>query len=299
MTDFTALEYRPKPIDPENILRTHRPLFRSLLDTLGLPCSNIPSDVRMAFWARAHEALNRISDYDPQKDPGPFRLMDLPYELRAKIFHFAITGANNFFLDREVAVFGESFQTESYRRGHLKWRGANGVYVKLLCLNKQVRWEVELMLFRQFAFYSSGWGYLMKYSDPSKTPNRLPKNKIRHLAYTPHKCRNFREHRMSVEMLLAEIPMLCDVRIMVTPLAVKRLTFCGSSKVGTEHIVAVAQLFRSVGKVAVIGQALNEPEERAMVEEARDRLRKSNVRWYWELDINYQLLFPSATAIRL
>lgn len=282
--------------DSERILSSNRALFRMLLDTLGLPCSSSPSDVWMAYCKRTHSAVTRVSEWDFRIDIPNFPLIDLPYELRAKVFHFAVTGTNNFFLDRETAVFGDSLERPEYRRGQLKWRGADGAYVALLCVSRQVRYEAELMLFRQFAFYSSGWGFLMKYSDPSKWANRLPKHKIRHLAYTPHKSRNFREHRLSVDRLLSELPMLCDVRVLVTSLAVQRLTFCGSTKVGTEHIVAVAQRFRSVGKVAVVGQALHVPEERRMVEEARERLKESGVRWYWELKLNYQLFLPASSA---
>lgn len=256
-------------------------------------------DVDIPFRHQALTPRTHTHGLNLQPDLPSFRLLDLPYELRAKIFHFVLTGFHNFFLDREVAVFGETFDERAAyygRRGRVKWRGATGAYIDLLCTSRQVRYEVELMLFRQFAFYSSGWGYLMKYSDPSKWANRLPKHKIRHLAYTPHKCRNFREHRLSVDSLLAGLPMLTDVRVMVNVLAVRTLAFGGSTMAGTEHIVAVARLFRSVGKVAVVGQALNSPEDRVMVKEAREQLRESGAPWYWELGLNYSLVLPAASA---
>ncbi|GIJ87464.1 hypothetical protein Asppvi_006370 [Aspergillus pseudoviridinutans] len=187
----------------------------------------------------------------------PFRLLDLPFEIRSEIFCRAISSTDNYWLDREVIIFGESLKSTYYIRGRTVWRGSNGVYMNLLTTSQQICDEVQQALFSRFAFDALGWGYTLRYSDPSKTPNHLPKHRIMHIAYTPYFTEYMREHRQSVDLILSGLPLL----------------------------MAVARLFRQVGKVAVVGQSLMGELQQQLVMEARKELEDEP--WYWELDLDY------------
>jgi hypothetical protein len=97
----------------------------------------------------------------------------------------AISSSDNYWLDREVITFGESLKSIYYIRGRTVWRDSNGVYMNLLTTSKQIYDDVQQVFFSRFAFDALGWGYTMRYSDRSKTPNHLPKHRIMHIAYTP------------------------------------------------------------------------------------------------------------------
>jgi hypothetical protein len=104
----------------------------------------------------------------------PFRLLDLPFDIRSEILCRAISSTDNYWLDREVITFGESLKSIYYIRGRTVWRDSNGVYMNLLTTSKQIYDEVQQVLFSRFAYDALGWGYTMRYSDPSKTPNHSP-----------------------------------------------------------------------------------------------------------------------------
>lgn len=224
----------------------------------------------------------------------PFRLLDLPCEIRSEILCKAISSTKNFWLDREVVNFGESLESIRYIRGRIVWRDSNGVYINLLTTSKQIYDEVQQVLFSRFAFDALGWGYTMRYSDPSKTPNHLPKHRIMHIAYTPYLTKYFREHRQSVDLILSGLPLLSSVRILISWDCAERLVRCGDTRAGSLHIAAVARLFRQVGKVAVVGQSLIDELQKQLVREARKELEDEL--WYWELDLEYPLYVPFLTG---
>lgn len=204
------------------------------------------------------------------------------------MFLLAVGSSDDFFLDREVISLGESLKGSTFIRDRIIWRGSNNVFLSLLLSNKQVRHEVEELLYNRFAFNAEGWGYIMKYSDPSKTPNRLPKHRLKHIVYTPHLTKYIRQHRETIRRMLSELPLLCDVRIMVTWQCAQGLlrNTNGNAETGTRHIVNVACLFRDVGKVAIVGQSLVGDHERKVVRDARDELKGEA--WYWELQFEYR-----------
>lgn len=72
--------------------------------------------------------------------------------------------------------------------------------------------------------------------------------------------------------------MLCTVRIMVSWECAKGLIVCGNTKYGTAFIAAVAQLFREVGEVAVVGRSTCGDLEQTMAKEAREELEGEP--WY-------------------
>ncbi|EAW21718.1 uncharacterized protein NFIA_068890 [Aspergillus fischeri NRRL 181] len=224
----------------------------------------------------------------------PFRLLDLPFEIRSEILCRAISSTDNYWLDREVITFGESLKSIYYIRGRTVWRDSNGVYMNLLTTSKQIYDEVQQVLFSRFAFDALGWGYTMRYSDPSKTPNHLPKHRIMHIAYTPYFTEYMREHRQSVDLILSGLPLLSSVRILIPWACAQRLVICGDTRAGSLHIVAVARLFRQVGKVAIVGQSLMGELQKQLVMEARRELEDEP--WYWELDLDYHLFMPFHTS---
>ncbi|GAQ04610.1 hypothetical protein ALT_1931 [Aspergillus lentulus] len=226
--------------------------------------------------------------------PTPFRLLDLPFEIRSEILCRAISSTDNYWLDREVITFGESLKSIYYIRGRTVWRDSNGVYMNLLTTSKQIYDEVQQILFSRFAFDALGWGYTMRYSDPSKTPNHLPKHRIMHIAYTPYFTEYMREHRQSVDLILSGLPLLSSVRILISWACAQRLVICGDPRAGSLHIVAVARLFRQIGKVAVVGQSLMGELQKQLVMEARKELEDEL--WYWELDLDYHLFTPFLTS---
>lgn len=246
-----------------------------------------PAHIKSSFWCPC--SLRTTIEDISTLDLPPFRLMDLPFEIRKEIFFLAIASSDNFWLDREVISFGESLQCTKFIRGRIVWRGSNGTLLPLLISNKQIHQEVEELLYSRFAF-DARWGYTMRYSDPSKTPNRLPKHRIKHITYTPDLTRYMREHRESARLIISGLPMLCSVRIMVSWQCTQRLLVCGHTKVGSLHIVSVARLFRETGKVAIIGQSLTGSLERRLVEDAREELKDEP--WYWELELDYPLFVP-------
>ena len=131
----------------------------------------------------------------------PFRLFDLPYEIRSQRFFFSICSTDNYWLDREVISLGESLRLVYFIRGRVVWRGSNGVFLRLLLSSRLIYNEVTQMLFSRFAFDARGWGYMLKYSNPSKGPssNYLPKHRIKHIVYTPYRTEYLREHQDSAK----------------------------------------------------------------------------------------------------
>jgi hypothetical protein len=224
----------------------------------------------------------------------PFRLLDLPFEIRSEILCRAISSTDNYWLDREVIIFGESLKSTYYIRGRTVWRDSNGVYMNLLTTSKQMFDEAQQVLFSRFAFAALGWGYTLRYSDPSKTPNHLPKHRIMHIAYTPYFTEYMREHHQSVDLILSGLPLLTSVRIMISWACAQRLVICGDTRAGSLHIVAVARLFRQVAKVAVVGQSLMGELQKQLVMEARKELEDET--WYWELDLDYHSFMPFLTS---
>ena len=228
----------------------------------------------------------------PSIDLGskPFRLFDLPYETRSQIFFFSICSTDNYWLDREVISLGESLRLVYFIRGRVVWRGSNGVFLRLLLSSRLIYNEVTQMLFSRFAFDARGWGYMLKYSDPSKRPssNYLPKHRIKHIVYTPYRTEYLREHQDSAKRILSSLPMLCTVRIMISWECAQGLVVCGNTKVGTMFLVDVARLFRDVGKVAVVGRSICGALEQSMVMEARQELEDEP--WYWDMGLDYPLL---------
>lgn len=224
------------------------------------------------------------------------RFEALPYELRELVLYFAVDSRADFFLDCEAVTLGFSLQARSPNDLRIVWRNSTGAYVNLLCVSKQFRIETARMLFARFAFYCSGWGYVMKFADKFKVPFRIH-NRIRHLVYAPNKARWQSEHRHAVDLVLSGMPMLSSVRLMVTPAVVEKLSYLGSTVTGTEYIVNVAEMFSRVGKVAVVGQSLTDSVEFNMVEDARARLKDE--RWYWDLKSNYHVGLHSSDEVEL
>lgn len=248
--------------------------------------SHVPS-WRDRYRVRRSRAFSPIS---------AFRLTDLPFEIRRKIFFLAIGSSDNIWLDREAIHLGESLRHIVYYHGHIVWRGSNHSLLALLLVNKQVHDEVDQMLYNRFAFHSGSWGYIMKYSDPSKTPNRLPKHRIKHITYTPYLA-YMREHRVAANRILSGLPLLSSVRILVSWQCLRTFLNIQNeyNSCATRHIVTVARLFQEVGRVAVIGQSLSNSSETKILEEARQALKDEP--WYWELGFDYPIFVQFAEHI--
>ncbi|EAW09418.1 uncharacterized protein ACLA_036210 [Aspergillus clavatus NRRL 1] len=228
-------------------------------------------------------------------EAAPFRLLDLPFEILSEILCMAMSSTDNFWLDREVITLGESLKSIKYTRGRIIWRNSNAAYLNLLTTNREIYDEVQRILFSRFAFDALGWGYTMKYSDPSKTPNHLPKHRIMHITYTPYLTDYIREHRQSVKRIISGLPLLSTVRILVSWACAERLVRCKTPNAGSLHITTVTRLFRGIGKVAVVGQSLVGMLQIQMVLSARKELQHEP--WYWELDLDYPLYMPFFTQI--
>lgn len=104
----------------------------------------------------------------------PFRLLDLPFEIRSEILCRATSSTDHYWLDREVIICGELLKLVYYIRGHTVWRDSNDVYMNLLTTSKHIYEEVQQVVFSRFTFDALGWGYTMRYSNPSKPPTISP-----------------------------------------------------------------------------------------------------------------------------
>ncbi|KAL3413478.1 hypothetical protein V8F44DRAFT_662868 [Aspergillus fumigatus] len=190
----------------------------------------------------------------------PFRLLDLPFEIRSEILCRATSSTDHYWLDREVIICGELLKLVYYIRGHTVWRDSNDVYMNLLTTSKHIYEEVQQIL------------------ESFKTPNHLPKHRIMHIAYTPYFTEYMREHCQSVNLILSGLPLLSSARILISWACAQRLVICGDTRAGSLYIVAVARLFRQVRRVAVVGQFLLGELQKQLLMEARRELEDEP--WY-------------------
>ena len=211
--------------------------------------------------------------------------MDLPVKIRAHILNFALDSPKDYWLDRRVINIQNSLLSR-FGKHFWEFLGAPGA-ANLLCLNKQIRREVQEILFISFAFFSDSWHLI---SDWLRFPSQLeffPMREIRHIVFTTQVPRQFKHEQVRLAKLLSLLPKLESVRIMVT----SSTTLAASNKWITEectdYILKVALLFRGVKQVSVIGQDLVHRPEMLIVRDARRRLREMNQPWYLDLHLNY------------
>ncbi|OJJ48562.1 hypothetical protein ASPZODRAFT_140845 [Penicilliopsis zonata CBS 506.65] len=276
-----------------------------------------PPGVRTPFWRPVQNPPEPPFKPEPIV---PFRILDLPPELREAILYLALENTSAYSLDRQVITLGSPMRSNVFIPRRTVWQNSTGQFLRLLLVSKQVNAEVQRMLFNRFAFDTPGWGRLLQRwsratggrasllssSSPSLlTISTLPIKQLKHLVYTPHYTERIGEHEISIARVVSLLRSLCDVRILVTWACAQVLLGKDNQQQGNNqtqidtmkgalHIVRVARLFSPVKKVAVVGQSLATPEEKRMLDEARDMLKEE--RWYWELPSDYAFSSPSSSS---
>ncbi|RJE24622.1 hypothetical protein PHISCL_03046 [Aspergillus sclerotialis] len=221
----------------------------------------------------------------PPNNPQPSHFLNLPVDLRTKILNLAITTPHDYWLDRRVFGLYNSILSPSRKR-FWSFVAAPGA-TKLLCVNKQIRREVQEILFTSFAFFSFSWHLV---ADSLQFPDQLEffsLREIRHLVFMTQVPSQLKHEQVTVTRLLSALPKLESVRVMVTSSTTIPAVNQQSTEACSDYIVQVALLFRGVGQVSVIGQDLVYHQEKIIVRDARRRLREMRLPWYRELHLNY------------
>ena len=233
----------------------------------------------------SNHSSSKTLEHAPPTYPQRSRFLDLPVNLRAKILNLAISSPNDYWLDRRVFCLDKSVLSPSRKR---VWSfAAVPGAINLLCVNKQIRREVQEILFTNFAFFAFRWDVVIGWLLFPGQLEFFPLQQIRHLVYMTQVPRQLKHEEKTVSRLLSSLPKLESVRVLVTFATIIFAIDQHNPDACSDYIVDVALLFRHVGQVSVIGQDLVDPRERLIVFNARRRLREMGQSWYRELYSNY------------
>jgi hypothetical protein len=130
----------------------------------------------------------RIKIKSPAPQQQPFRLMDLPAEVRLKIYEAYLDTAHPY-LNRRLVLIGKrgsSFTSRSKYRAlgiNPVWEGGNGRLATLLTLNRQIYTEAAHHFYTQFTFLFANSFCPERAGTFLATLSHVVRTRIRHIGF--------------------------------------------------------------------------------------------------------------------